>query len=286
MDKYNRNYILRIEKEDGTTLEVRRPFTVEFDIHRNSLSSANVCQIRVYNLAPNSRKQIRKNQYDFGNLKTISFQAGYGDNLSLAFAGNITQAWSVREGVNMITQIECFDGGYAYVNAVTDQQFPGGTPQKSIIDSIAASMPGTSIGAIGNFPGQISRGNAYSGSSTAILGDLTGGAFFIDNSKVNALNDNECLDSDIPLINASSGLLGTPVLEAQYINLETLFEPSIKVGQLIQLESETDSFFNGRHKVLSIKHRGMISEAVCGSAVTQLGLLPGSFTPIAQAKLG
>ncbi len=60
MDKYNRNYELYIEKSNNETLKITLPFTVEFEIHRNSFSSANVCQIRVYNLAPNNRNQITK----------------------------------------------------------------------------------------------------------------------------------------------------------------------------------------------------------------------------------
>lgn len=284
MDKYNRNYILFIQKKDFTTLKVTLPFTVEFDIHRNSLSSANVASIRIYNLSPNNRSQIRKDQFDFGDLRTISLMAGYGDNLSLAFQGNISQAWSVREGNNMITQIESYDGGYAYVNSITNQSFPSGTPQKSIIDSLASSLPGVSVGAIGNFPGEISRGNSMSGSTTDLLRDISGGAFFIDNGKAHCLKDNECLEGNIPLINSKSGLLGTPIKEQTYINFDVLFEPSIKVGQLIRLDSETAEHFNGTHKVLSIKHRGIISEAVCGTAITSVGLLPGVFTPVPEAQ--
>lgn len=282
MDKYNRNYELVIQKRDGTFLRITRPFTVEFDIHRNSLSSANTCSIRIYNLNQNSRNQIRKDQFDFGDLRTIGFSAGYGDKLSLAFAGNITQAWSVREGTNMITQIECYDGGFAYVNAITSNQYPAGTQVGSIIDSLARTLPGVQVGAIGDFPGQISRGNSYTGNTIERLTEITGGSFFIDNGKANCLRDGECLDGDIPLINAEAGLLGTPVKEQQYINLELLFEPSIAVGQLIQLQSVTAEVFNGSHKVLSIKHRGIISDAVSGSAVTSLGLLPGVFTAVQQ----
>lgn len=282
MDKYNRNYILLIEKKDGTLLRVTRPFTVEFDIHRNSLSSANVASIRVYNLSPNNRGQIRKDQFDFGDLRSITFAAGYGDNLSLAFKGNISQAWSVREGTNMVTQIESYDGGYAYINAVTNDQFPKDTPQSSILDSLVKNLPGVSVGAIGSYEGQISRGNSYNGSTTDILNQITGGGFFIDNGKANCLNDDECLEGDIPLVNAQSGLLGTPVKESTYINFDMLFEPSLRVGQLIELQTLTSDNFNGTHKVLSLKHHGMISEAVCGVAITSVGLLPGVFTPIPQ----
>ncbi len=282
MDKYNRKYVLYIEKKDLTTLKVTLPFTVEFDIHRNSLSSANTCSIRIFNLNPNNRTQIRKDQFDWGDLRKITFMAGYGEKLSLAFEGNINQAWSVREGNVMVTQIESYDGGYAYVNAVTNQTFTSGTPQRSIIDSLASSMPGVTRGAIGQYDGQISRANAMSGPTTNLLKDLTNDGFFIDNSKVHCLRDDECLSGDIPLINAKSGLLGTPIKEQTYINFDVLFEPSLKVGQLIRLESETADNFNGTHKVLSIKHRGTISEAVSGQAITSVGLLPGIFTPISE----
>lgn len=283
MDKYNRNYILLVEKRDGTTLRITRPFTVEFEIHRNSLSSANVAQIRVLNLSPNNRSQIRKDQYDTLDLRKITFMAGYGTNLSIAFTGSITQAWSVRESNNMVTTIESFDGGYAYVNAVTNEQFPSGTPQSSIVGALAKSLPGVTIGAIGSYPGQIARGNSLNGSTTKILGEITGGGFFIDNGKAHCLQDNECIESAIPLINAQTGLLGTPVRETTYINFDMLFEPGLRVGQLIRLESQTSDNFNGTHKILSLRHRGVISEAVCGSAITSVGLLPGVFTAVREA---
>lgn len=283
MDKYNRNYLLLVQKKDGTTLQIKRPFTVEFDIHRNSLSSANVASFRIYNLAPNNRSQIRKDQFDWGDLRTISFAAGYGDNLSLAFGGNISQAWSVREGTNMITQIESYDGGFAYINAVTGQSFPAGTPQSTVIDTLVKSLPGATPGSIGTFVGQISKGNSYNGSTTDILTQITGGGFFIDNGKAHCLNDNECLSGDVPLINAQSGLLGTPVKEATFINFDMLFEPSLRVAQLVNLQSQTaEADFNGTHKVLSLKHTGTISEAVCGNAITTVGLLPGVFVNAAN----
>lgn len=282
MVKLGRNYKLVVERIDGNTVTIQLPFTCEFDVHRNSLSSANVASFRIYNLSPENRNSIRKDQYDFGDIRKVSFFAGYGDKLSLAFTGNISQAWSVREGVDFITQIESYDGGFAYVNAITNNAYPENTQQSSIIDNVAASLPGVTVGAIGNYEGQIRRGNSYSGPSVDVLTELTGGGFFIDNGKVFCLKDQECLDGDIPVINAATGLLGTPVKETTFINLELLFEPSLKVAQLIRLESTTAEFFNGDHKILSLKHRGVISEVVSGQAVTQVGLLPGSFIKVTE----
>lgn len=282
MDKYNRNYELYIEKSNNETLKITLPFTVEFEIHRNSFSSANVCSIRVYNLSADNRNQITKDQFDTLTNRTIQFRAGYGKNLSLGFSGMITQAWSVREGTNFITQIECYDGGYAYLNAITNSEFPSDTPNASIVDSLVTDLNkyGVSKGTIGTVNGSIARGNALIGNTTDLLKDTTNGGFFIDNSKANVLSDNECLASDIILINEKTGLLGTPLKENQFVSLEMLFEPGLKVGQLVQVESNGASRFNGIHKVIWIKHRGMISEAVCGDAVTSVGLLSGTFNTV------
>lgn len=273
--KFGRSYSLAVQTQSGLTLTIEPPFTVEFDITRNILSSANVSTIRVYNLSDKTRNQIRKNVLDYGDLRVINFQAGYGTNLPTVFYGNISQAWSVREHVDFITQIESYDGGFAFANGVTSQQFPAGTPQAVVIETLLSSLPATATGAIGSFPGTISRGNSYNGSTVDILRDITGGAFFIDNGKAHCLGNNECLIGEIQVINSQSGLLGTPVREQTILNFDMLFEPRLMIGQQIQLESITDANFNGVYKVVSLKHRGMISEAVCGDAVTSVGLFLG-----------
>src|ERR1017187_1050595 len=98
MDKFGRNYILTVETQNNDLLIIQPPFTVEFDITRNTLTSANVCSIRIYNLSQNNRNKIRFNIMDTGDFRSVQLQAGYGTNLPIIFSGNITQAWSVREG--------------------------------------------------------------------------------------------------------------------------------------------------------------------------------------------
>lgn len=275
--KFGRNYILQVETSAGTTITIKLPFTVEFDITRNVMTSANVASIRIYNLNANHRAQIRKNITDYQDIRTIELKAGYGDTLAILFSGNITQAWSVREGTNFITQIESFDGGFAFANSVSDITATSGTTQKSVIDTLFLDLKkaGVKPGVIGSFPGSLTRGNAYSGSTTQILQDLSGGRFYIDNGKAYVLADNECLSGPVTLINAASGLLNTPLREQTIINFDMLFEPKLVIGQLVELDSSTtdDQNVNGKYKVISLKHRGMISAAVCGDAITSVGLL-------------
>lgn len=281
MEKYNRNYNLLVQRKDFQTVQIRPPFTIEFDIHRDTFSSANVASIRIYNLNDTNRNLIRKDQFDYWDNRIVEFAAGYGNNLSLAFKGNITQAWSVREGSDWISTLESFDGGFAHVAAITDRAYPAGTPQSAIIDSFANDLEsyGITRGAIGEFPGEIQRGNTYTGSTVSLLNEVTGMAAFIDNCKINVLKDNECIQSNIPLINAKSGLLGTPIKEGEYIKFDMLFEPNLQIAQLINLQSSTTDLanvVNGIHKVVGLHHRGTISDAVCGSAITTVKLLSGS----------
>lgn len=282
MDKYNRNYELYVLKNDNETLKITLPFTIEFEIHRNSFSSANVCQFRIYNLAPNNRNQIVKDPFDSLTNRLVQFKAGYGKNLSLGFSGMITEAWSVREGTNFITQIECYDGGFGYSNAITNSEFPGETHNSAIVDSLIDNLGkyGITRGTVSKVEGTIGRGNSFIGNTTELLREKTNGSFFIDNCKANVLASNECLASDIILINEKTGLLGTPRKENQVINLDMLFEPGLRIGQLVKVESSGATRFNGIHKVISLKHRGTISEAVCGDAVTSVGLLSGTFNTV------
>lgn len=271
MDKFGRNYELSVQTQNGKILTVGLPFTIEFDITRKTLASANVGQFRVYNLSMNHRNQLRFNASDFGTFRGLKLRAGYGNNLSTVFAGNLTQAWSVREGVNFITQLECFDGGFAFANGITSTPFVAGETQKGVITSLASSLPHVTLGTIGDYSTEpLTRGNSHNGKTTDILGELTGGGFFIDNGAANALGTYEYIAAQgNPIaVNASSGLLGTPVLEQTIVRFDMLFEPKLKAGFPATLTSLTEPSFNGLYKITGIKHRGMISAAVCGSAIT------------------
>jgi hypothetical protein len=263
------------------------PFTVEFDITRNSLAESNNAKIRIYNLSKVNRNFIRYNLSNYGQYQQIQFNAGYGQNPPVVFLGNISWAYSVREGQNFITEIECFDGGFAAVNATYDNYFPPGTPWQSVIATIAGSIPGVSLGSIGSFPGVLSRGQTYSGNPIDILNEITGGGFFMDNGKANVLGTAECIATANPVvISAKSGILNTPQLEQYTGRFETLFEPTLHVGEVVTVISSTEDNFNGTYKITGVKHRGMISGAVCGDAITTGEFFANQqLAPVPQAQL-
>lgn len=284
MIKFDRNYRLRVQTElGGSFLDITLPFTIEFDITRNVLTSANICQVRVYNLSEDNRDLIRHNAHDIGNYKRLILEAGYGDNLAVIFKGNIRQAWSVREGTNFITQMECYDGGFAFVNGVVNLQVPSGTTRKAELIAVAtAGLPHVSVGAVGTLDGPpLTRSNVHSGNTVDVLRQLTAGGAFIDQERFNFLGTNEYIQSlsGDAVIDSRSGLLGTPILEQNKITFDMLLEPGLNPGHRVFLDSDTGAAFDGAHIIKGVKHRGMISAAVCGNAITT-----GTFLFIKQIR--
>lgn len=296
--KFNRNYFLTVDFSDGGQLVIEPPFTIEFDINRQILSATNAAQIRIYNLSPVNRNMLRFDFSNYGapnNFNTLTLYAGYGDNLPVIFTGNINQAWSVREGVDFITTVQCFDGGLALVNGniPPGAQFPSGVPMASVYKNLMGYLPNVNFGAIGpsfttnnGNPIITTRANSYSGNAVKVLRELTGNAFFIDNGKSYILGNNESILGQVTIVDASTGLLNTPLREQSTVTFDMIFEPGVILGQYIQLYSLTNPALNsannssvnnvnGFYKIVSIKHKGIISPSVCGDAITTLQFFLG-----------
>jgi hypothetical protein len=274
---------MTIEKEDGTLIQIEPPFTLEFDIIRNILSSVNTGSFRIYNLNKTSRQFIRRDQFDFDNLKTIKLEAGYGDTMNEIYSGTISKAYSTRQGVNYIITIESEDGGWAEANIRTDKSYPAGTKNEDIIKDLVKQLKVGKVtqGKIGAYLGASLRGVAYSGPIMQILSEITGGGFFIDNMVAHVLNDKECIEKQILVINSETGLLGTPIRQQIYVTFDILLEPRLKIGQRIQLESTTlDDEINTQYKVMAVSHKGVISEVISGSSITSVTCLPGEFDEV------
>lgn len=296
-DKFGRNYELRVQSTSGDFINITLPRTIEFSISRHVLGSVNSCNIRVTNLGKEARDNIRQDWSTYSSQRLIQLNAGYGENnLPLIFSGTIQQAWSYREGVDFITNIDCQDGAVpasqSQING-SEGTFPAGTPMKTVYEKLISLLDETSLGLIGDSFIYDDNGNlqvlqkskSYTGNVMQNLIDISGQSFFIDNGIAYVLTNNELLKSQgsAPVISVESGLLNTPLLEIQTVTFDMLFEPSLKVGQLIQLKSELSPQLNSAtvnasktgpsdnyYKITSLRHKALISPAVCGDAITNV----------------
>lgn len=276
--KFGRTYELSIELDEKThdTIVIRPPLTISFDIVRSTLSSVNTGTISIYNLKEDTRKRIYQDRFDTTTYRRVILKAGYGKDMPTIFRGNLRMAQSQRHGVNYITELDSWDG-YGIINGFTSRTWPAGTDQKTILSDIIKDMPNVLLGKIGDFPGKSYRGTSQIGSSWALIPGIAGddAQAFVDNEQANILNLNEALTGDIQVIDASTGLLGTPKRNDALIEVKMLFEPRLIVGQILELRSR-ETVYNGQYKVIGFAHTGTISGAVGGECITTVQLYIGT----------
>lgn len=275
--KFGRKYQLSLEVAGGQNVTISLPFSCEFVVSRNSLASANTGFFRIYNLGKETRNLIQFDQYNVTQFRAIQFRAGYAQFTPLIFNGTIRKACSYRNGVDMITEIEAYDGGFQMVNGFTSMTLGSGTSAAQVIQSLAGSLPGIGGSAIvGNFPSINLRGEVLFGNTWNLIQQKSNGQAIIDNNQVKALAQDEAIVGEIPRIDASTGLLGSPKRADAMLEFEILFEPRLTVGQVIELKSTTNEIFNGTYKVMGFEHRGIISPSVAGDAKTSVSLWLGT----------
>lgn len=261
------------------SVTVRYPLTIEFNIVRNTFASSNTATFNIYNLSPSNRDSdfFFQDRFNTDKIKMVTFKAGYNNTLTTVFRGYILESYTKRNGVDVVTSMQCMDlsGVGEYINTT----FNAGTTFKEAIEWIVNSTNTLTLGNIGNINGTFKTPFTVEGTPLECLNTICGGHAYIDNNTVNILNNNEGIETVVTEINANSGLLSTPERRGESVVVNSIFNPNYVVGQIINIKSDVTSAFTGTYKVCGISHQGTISGAVAGERITTLNLLIGAFLP-------
>lgn len=271
--------------QSGSTrlIQDEAQLTCHFNLTRGVLSDSNKCTIQIYNLAPKTREQIFMDAFqgwDQSKWKFVKLEAGYDGDLSPIFMGRILQAYSYRSGgqTDIITEIQA--QALDMFDCQTSFTFDAGTSKKDALQTIVTtSMPNVKIGNVGNLEGSFQTPTTFDGNAMENVNKLTGGNAFIDNDQLNVLMSNEAIDVPVPVITEENGLLDTPNRRDANLEVKMLFEPSLIVGQLLEIKSGVQPDFNGQYKVMGFTHDCLISGAQAGQRITNVNLFIGPFLP-------
>lgn len=252
---------------------VKDPVTIEFNVTK-STQPENSTRITIYNLDGATREAIYQDRIMLDTnpyIKWVSLEAGYSDQLTLVSWGYVQECHSYRSGVDFVTVIDVTDPDI--LTEYCGTTFEAGTTFKEAYKYLVSNLPSLKIGETGVLEGAFQVPTVFDGNTFVLINKLTGGHTFIDNGVINTLNDNETLsDYGCYLIAADTGLLETPKRYDHILEISMLFEPTIKVGQLVEIKSSTQTRFDGQYKVLSVNHNCMISGAESGTRTTTLQL--------------
>ena len=264
-----------IAKDNETRQSVvTSPITIHFNVKKELFKSINSGRIEIYNLDLETQTYIYQDKLllEQGTDKKVELMAGYGNTLTTCLQGRIQECYSERVGTDMVTTIDVIDTDI--LNQHASVTFEAGTTRQEAINYLYSQMPNLKVGETGQFGGIFNTPTTFSGNAFYVINQVTGGHTFIDNGVINSLNDNEVLSNyGVYLIQSDTGLLGTPKRREAVLEVEMLFEPTIRMGQLVEIKSETQSQFNGQFKVVGIEHDCVISGSTGGKRTTKLQLL-------------
>jgi len=284
--KFQRDYLFSIQGNIDKTefFSITPPLTIEFDIVRNTFSSANTGKFRIYNLAENVRRNLFHVRYDIDekNYQKVQMFAGYKTNkqLPMVFLGNVFTASTRRTGTDWITEIDAFDGGVGMLTGQISLTKPAGWSAAEVMKTLVGVMPYTQFGAVGDITVNNTRGISMAGNAWDIFKRIVGdGISFIDLQNVYGLKENEYLvkPGQIELLLGPNNILGTPRRVGAIVEVDIIFEPAVFVGQAVTINS-LETVYNGSYQLRGIHHHGTISEAFCGEAITTLSLWVGTKT--------
>ena len=261
---------------DDEVIEIAYPYTCNFMTDLGTYNSANKAVFQFYNLSRTIQAKLWKDVFEAKKYIKMSFFAGYGKTMPLIFQGMVNQCLSSKPSgsVDWLTEMQVFNkssfSNYGYVNST----FTKGTEFKDIIKALIDKNPNIKLGYLTPDIPPLPRNRSFIGQTMDILGRHYGEyeIFVNENLELNIIGENDVIPSDIQVITDSTGLLGSPRRANVYTEVDTIFEPQLRVGQAISLLSESMPEFNRAYKVCDVKHQGIISPNVCGQLITTVAL--------------
>jgi hypothetical protein len=254
-DRFNRYYELNITNENGTEVKVRPPLHIEFQGQKSIRGQLNNMTINIFNLKKEHYLGLVKDAEDQKKI-SVTLSIGYNKKADTIFKGNVQKGTNSKSGAEIVTSLECLDGGFDAIGSFTSKTVSG---SENSVNAIIDDMPNTEKGKI-TTQKEVVRpiillGNSYNLLQEIIDKDQT---FWIDNEEVYIMKKNDVTSSFIPTVRAGTGLLGTPERENKIVTFSTTLNPQIRLGRRVNLDSVTAPHLNGIYKVETIGYKGAL----------------------------
>ena len=223
--------------------EVNPSLRVSFKIVRAINGDPNKAEVSIYNLSQATRSAIQER-----DIPTL-IEAGYADNLSTLFRGRLTFARHERQGTDWISTFEIGDGISVYQRSRINESFAPSTKIEAVIKRVVevsglGSGNVTDVLAKGDFRGKLTefkKGFAAAGKTLEVLKSLTdsvGLNMSVQDEQVQLLPQGGTNGDDQVLLNAASGLIGSPEIgEDGILDARSLLQGKLSPGRPVRIES-------------------------------------------------
>lgn len=239
---------------------------MNFKVEKTSEANPNIGSIEIYNLSRKTLAIIEKKN------SAMVLKAGYENNMTLVFSGDIAKATTDKKGPDLVTKVECGDGEATYQNADFSQSFAPGSTVSKVLNDVVGSFNATAGEIIGVKQDVFQNGITLMGSSRDHMDQLTKKQdleWSIQDGAVTVLPRGGASKKPAVLLNSDTGLIGTPtritILKSSTdpllgegnqeagVKFKSLMNPLLKPGQLVKLDSFN---VNGIFTVRKVTHSG------------------------------
>ena len=240
-------------------VKIGKEFSVEFDIEKTAGRAPNKAKVLVYGLSETTRGQVENSR-----RSSVVVRAGYGEQPSSIFVGNIRKASTVRSGSELALTIEADDGGSGFIEARINQGLP---PGSSVRDAITACVDAMGIGR-GNLSqiadddlegGEFNyrQGGVLSGQASTVLNGIVRSLDFrwsIQDGSLQMLRRGRPLQGTAIHLGPKTGMISDPEpTTGERIKLMSLMIPDVYPGRQVFVDSKRTS---GVYRITSAKWVG------------------------------
>ncbi len=209
MARFRRTYRLVVGPAGGEGMAILPPLQIQFDLEKDAEEDPNIHTIRVYNLKESTRKALEK-----PDLRAYLY-AGYEEESGpiLIAAGSVVDAFTRFASPDVITELSIADGYGELRDCAVSLSYGAGASSATIIEAVAKQM-----GLVLNMPRSIAprvweHGFAFYGPARGALHKVCGGAgleWSVQNQTLQVVRSRGTTERSVVVLNAGSGLLGSP----------------------------------------------------------------------------
>ena len=223
--------------ENSSGVQVR----VQFDITVDAIGNITLCDLNLSNLAESTISTV------FKRGAVLAIRAGYEDNIDYIFRGIIRQVFRGRDGATTYTNILA-RGGELEKNTI-NKALGKNAKLSEILQSLADVLGYKLNITKSEFADVYPTGYSMTGDPYKYLRDLAKSWKFewaIENDTLVIFKVKNGRKAPKKTINMLNGLEGIPEVTEVGVNFSVRMDPSIKIGNKIELDTKYKSFnFSG-----------------------------------------
>lgn len=267
-ENFNRQYRLMAGKAGGVGFEIGEtsksqpvPLHINFSLQKSDLETQNTGRVTVWNL--NKQHLATLDEKDC----VLALRAGYGNRMSLIFAGIVSNATTTIDGADRKTEIEVVDNLVEIRDTYVTISYTGSVNWKTIMDDVANQMGVAVTYAYNATFADIPNGFSFVGQARDIMTkgcDCCGLTWSLQNGVMQVKKPGGTMSREVFVLSADSGLLGIPARVTEAASQESadpeigwdveyFLNGAINIDDYVKLESEK---VTGYFRVYSIEMSG------------------------------